>query len=133
MGTFGSRNNVTNRSNGHISPSYRVAQQILDKYKANPECIRKGVLLPVLTNQKMNSYLKEVADLCGITKNLTTHCARHTFATTVTLANKISMESVSKMLGHSSLKMTMKYARILDSTIGQEMNQLAEKLQIHMN
>jgi site-specific recombinase XerD len=85
--------------------------------------------LPVLTNQKMNSYLKKVADLCGITKNLTTHCARHTFATTVTLANKISAESEQKMLGHSSLKMTMKYARILDSTIGQEMNQLAQKLQ----
>jgi site-specific recombinase XerD len=81
----------------------------------------------------MNSYLKEVADLCGITKNLTTHCARHTFATTVTLANKISMESVSKMLGHSSLKMTMKYARILDSTIGKEMDQLAQKLQFQMN
>ena len=99
----------------------------------HPECIRKGVLLPVLSNQKMNAYLKEVADLCGITKNLTTHCARHTFATTVTLANNISMESVSKMLGHSSLSMTKKYARILDSTIGKEMNQLAEKLQIHMN
>ena len=89
--------------------------------------------MPVLTNQKMNAYLKEVADLCGITKNLTTHCARHTFATTVTLANGISMESTSKMLGHSSIKMTMKYARILDSTIGQEMNQLAEKLQFHKN
>jgi site-specific recombinase XerD len=116
----------------HI-PLLPVAKQIIDKYHANPECIRKGVLLPVLTNQKMNAYLKEVADLCGIRKNLTTHCARHTFATTVTLANKISMESVSKMLGHSSLAMTKKYARILDSTIGQEMNQLAEKLQFHMN
>jgi len=81
----------------------------------------------------MNAYLKEVADLCGITKNLTTHCARHTFATTVTLANKISMESVSKMLGHSSLKMTMKYARILDSTIGQEMDTLAKKMQFNIN
>ncbi|MFZ2341359.1 MAG: tyrosine-type recombinase/integrase [Bacteroidales bacterium] len=96
-------------------------RQIIDQYRSNPQCQRKGVLLPVLSNQKMNAYLKEIADLCGIQKNLTTHCARHTFATTVTLANKISMESVSKMLGHSNLTMTMKYARILDSTIGLEM------------
>lgn len=104
------------------------ARQIIDQYRSNPQCQIKGVLLPVLSNQKMNAYLKEIADLCGIQKNLTTHCARHTFATTVTLANKISMESVSKMLGHSNLTITMKYARILDSTIGQEMSQLADKL-----
>ncbi len=109
------------------------AKQILEKYKSHPECIRKGVLLPVLTNQKMNSYLKEVADICGISKNLTTHCARHTFATTVTLANGISIESTSKMLGHSSIRMTQRYARILDSTIGQEMNQLAGKLSFQLN
>lgn len=116
----------------HI-PLLPVAKQIIEKYKYTPESQRKGVLLPVLSNQKMNAYLKEIADLCGITKNLTTHCARHTFATTVTLANHISMESVSKMLGHSSLNMTQKYARILDSTIGQEMNQLAEKLKSQIN
>lgn len=116
----------------HI-PLLPVAKEIINRYTYNNICLKKGVLLPVLSNQKMNAYLKEVADLCGITKNLTTHCARHTFATTVTLANRISMESVSKMLGHSSLKMTQKYARILDSTIGQEMNQLAEKLKYHVN
>lgn len=116
----------------HI-PLLPQARQIIDQYRSNPQCQRKGVLLPVLSNQKMNAYLKEIADLCGIQKNLTTHCARHTFATTVTLANKISMESVSKMLGHSSLTMTQKYARILDSTIGQEMSQLAQKLKDQMN
>jgi len=116
----------------HI-PLLPVAKQIIERYSLNPDCIRKGVLLPVLTNQKMNAYLKEVADLSGINKNLTTHCARHTFATTVTLANKISMESVSKMLGHSSIKMTQRYARILDSTIGQEMTLLAEKQTFQMN
>ncbi len=114
-------------------PLLPPAKVILSRYEHNPECIIKGVMLPVLTNQKMNAYLKEVADLCGITKNLTTHCARHTFATTVTLANNISMESVSKMLGHSSLAMTKRYARILDSTIGQEMNTLAKKLQFNLN
>lgn len=116
----------------HI-PLLPQAKQIIDQYRSKPQCQRKGVLLPVLSNQKMNAYLKEIADLCGIQKNLTTHCARHTFATTVTLANKISMESVSKMLGHSSLNMTRRYARILDTTIGQEMSQLAQKLKDQMN
>ncbi len=116
----------------HI-PILPDARLIIERYSSNPRCQRKGVLLPVLSNQKMNAYLKEIADLCGIQKNLTTHCARHTFATTVTLANKISMESVSKMLGHSSLTMTQKYARILDSTIGQEMSQLAQRLDDQMN
>jgi site-specific recombinase XerD len=116
----------------HI-PILPPAMQILDRYRTNPNCLSKGVLFPVLSNQKMNAYLKEVADLCGIDKKLTTHCARHTFATTVTLANNISMASVSKMLGHTNLSMTMKYAKIQDATIGQEMNQLAEKLQFHMN
>jgi site-specific recombinase XerD len=114
-------------------PLLPIPKALLDKYGKNPECFRKQAMLPVLTNQKMNAYLKEVADICGITKNLTTHCARHTFATTVTLANNISIESVSKMLGHSNIRMTQKYARILDSTIGKEMNQLAEKLHFHMN
>jgi len=116
----------------HI-PLLPDARLIIERYTSNPRCQRKGVLLPVLSNQKMNAYLKEIADLCGIQKNLTTHCARHTFATTVTLANKISMESVSKMLGHSSLTMTQKYARILDSTIGLEMSQLADKMKSQMS
>lgn len=116
----------------HI-PVLPTAKEIIDRYNSNQECKRKAVLLPVLSNQKMNAYLKEIADICGITKTLTTHCARHTFATTVTLANQISMESVSKMLGHSSLSMTKKYARILDSTIGKEMIGLAEKLKFQQN
>jgi site-specific recombinase XerD len=116
----------------HI-PLLPVAREIINRYTYNNICVKRGFLLPVPSNQKMNAYLKEVADLCGITKNLTTHCARHTFATTVTLANNISMESVSKMLGHSSLNMTKKYARILDTTISREMNQLAGKLNYSQN
>jgi integrase len=69
-------------------PLLPQAKSILEKYTLDPDCISKGLLLPVPTNQKMNSYLKEVADICGIDKNLTTHCARHTFATSVLLANK---------------------------------------------
>ena len=106
----------------HI-PLLPQAKAILDKYEKHP--IRKqGFLLPFPTNQKMNAYLKEIAELCGISKNLTTHCARHTFATTVTLANHVSMESVSKMLGHSSILMTKIYARILDKSVEREMDEL---------
>jgi len=108
-------------------PLLPPAAQILHKYSMNIECRNKGVLLPVLSNQKMNAYLKEIADLCKIKKKLTTHCARHTFATTVTLSNRVSMESVSKMLGHASIDMTKHYARILDSQIMDEMNPLLDK------
>jgi site-specific recombinase XerD len=114
----------------HI-PLLPMAKRIIEKYRFEPICMVKKTLLPVYSNQKMNGYLKEVGDLCGITKNLTTHCARHTFATTVTLANHISMESVSKMLGHASINMTKHYARILDTTIGKEMSTLVDKFSIN--
>lgn len=104
-------------------PLLNKAKEILEKYKNE----RSEFLLPVLSNQKMNVYLKEIADICGITKNMTTHTARHTFATTVTLANKISIESVSKMLGHSSIAMTKHYARILDSSLSKEMAGIMDK------
>ena len=84
--------------------------------------------MPVLTNQKSNAYLKEIADVCGINKHLTTHLARHTFATTVTLANGVSISTVSKMLGHRSLKTTQIYAKVLDSKIAEEMDRLKEKI-----
>ena len=70
----------------------------------------------------MNSYLKEIADLCGIKKKLTTHTARHTFATTITLANKVPLQDVSVMLEHASTRMTQHYARVLDSSILRDMN-----------
>ena len=75
----------------------------------------------------MNAYLKEIADVCGIKKNLSTHTARHTFATTVTLSNHISMEVVSKMLGHSSINMTKKYARVVDELINKDMQKIFHK------
>jgi site-specific recombinase XerD len=86
------------------------------------------LLLPVLSNQKMNSYLKEIADACGITEELTFHIARHTFATTVTLANGVSIESVSKMLGHTNIKTTQHYAKILDMKVSEDMANLTQKL-----
>ena len=79
---------------------------IIEKYKDNPERIHSGRLLPVITNIKTNAYLTEIADLCGIRKNMTFHMARHTFATTITLSNGVPMETVSKMLGHSKITTT---------------------------
>lgn len=102
----------------HI-PIIKPAREILDKYTLLSQTT--GKLLPVLSNQKMNAYLKEIAAIVGIDKDLTTHLARHTFATTVTLANHVSIENVSKMLGHSSIRMTQHYARILDASIENEM------------
>ena len=84
----------------------------------------KDLVLPVLSNQKMNAYIKEIATLAGISKNLTFHLARHTFATTVTLSNGVPIESVSKMLGHTSLKTTQIYAKVLDSKISDDMEKL---------
>lgn len=76
----------------------------------------------------MNSYLKEIADLCGIDKDLTFHMARHTFATTVTLANGVPIETVSKMLGHTNIQTTQIYARVIDTKINNDMEALARKL-----
>ena len=90
-------------------PVLSIPQRILRKYEDNAECIKKGVLLPVISNQRMNAYLKEIVDLCSITKRLTTHVARHTAATVVFLANDVSMENVSKILGHSNIRMTQHY------------------------
>ena len=101
---------------------------ILKKYEDSPHLVNNKVL-PVLTNQKMNAYLKEIADLSGIKKNLTTHLARHTFATTVTLSNGVSIESVSKMLGHKSLRTTQHYAKILNRKVSEDMQLLRQKLE----
>ncbi len=83
-----------------------------------------------MCNQKMNSYLKEIADFCGIKKNLTTHVARHTFGTTVTLANNVPLQDVSVMLGHASTRMTQHYARVMNSSLKEAMNNVKERLTI---
>ncbi len=108
-------------------PILPTAEAILEKYSEHPDMINNDKVLPVLSNQKMNAYLKEIADLCNIHKNLTFHLARHTFATTVTLTNGVPIESVSKMLGHKSLKTTQHYAKILDRKVSDDMKILREK------
>jgi len=111
----------------HI-PLLPVALEIIARYQDHPICEISGRVLPVASNQKMNAYLKEVADLCEIEKHLTFHIARHTFATTVTLGNGIPIESVSKMLGHTDIRTTQIYAKILDHKVGADMAELDNKL-----
>ncbi len=108
-------------------PLLPTAQYIVDKYSDYPVNKNKGTILPILSNQKMNSYLKEIATVCGINKELTFHIARHTFATTVTLSNGVPIETVSKMLGHTNLKTTQHYAKILDKKISEDMQVLKAK------
>ena len=105
-------------------PLLPIAKEILARYKSHPYCIANNVLLPINSNQRFNGYLKEVADLCGINKNLTTHTARHTFATTVTLANGVPLETVSAMLGHKSIRTTQIYAKIVASKVSIDMKSL---------
>lgn len=120
------RTKTKTRSNIPILP---IPQSIIDKYKESDSPRQpEDSLLPVLSNQKMNAYLKEIATLCEIHKNLTFHLARHTFATTVTLTNGVPIESVSKMLGHKSLKTTQHYAKILDKKVSTDMEILRQKL-----
>ena len=111
-------------------PVLSIPQRILRKYEDNAECIKKGVLLPVISNQRMNAYLKEIVDLCSITKRLTTHVARHTAATVVFLANDVSMENVSKILGHTNIRTTQIYARITNLKVSSDMEILAQKLDV---
>lgn len=105
-------------------PVLPTTKRIIDKYDG----VQAG-LIPKLSNQKMNAYLKEIADICRINKHLTWYVSRHTFATTVTLANGISLENVSAMLGHSSIRQTQHYAKVLDASVMKDMKKLFDKYQ----
>ncbi|MCK5371886.1 MAG: site-specific integrase, partial [Cyclobacteriaceae bacterium] len=123
---------VTRKKTGvqsHI-PLLPEASRLINKYKNNPESATKRRILPVLSNQKINAYLKEIGDLCGITKNITFHMARHTFATTVTLSNGVSIETVSSMLGHKNIRTTQIYAKVVKEKVSREMMELKSKLSI---
>jgi site-specific recombinase XerD len=103
------------------------AETLMNRYADHPQCENSGRVLPVLSNQKMNAYLKEIADVCGIDKPITFHIARHTFATTVTLLNGVPIETVSKMLGHTNIQTTQHYAKVLDIKVGRDMEVLMAK------
>lgn len=109
-------------------PLLPAALAIIEKYQDHPKVVNRDCVLPVLSNQKSNAYLKEIADLCGIKKNLTTHLARHTFATTVTLSNGVPIETVGQLLGHKNLRTTQHYAKIIDRKVSEDMAALKEIL-----
>lgn len=131
LGIDGNRWIITKRQkNGNSSniPLLPIAEEIIIKYENHPGVLQSGKLLPVYTNQKVNEYLKTIAENCEINKKLTFHAARHTFATTVTLGNNVSIESVSKMLGHKSIRTTQHYAKILDKKVAEDMHILKSTL-----
>ncbi len=105
-------------------PLLERAMLVLEKYRNDPSCLAKGQLLPVISNQKMNDYLKEIAQECEIKKRLTTHLARHTFATTITLSSGVPIETISKMLGHVDLKTTQIYSKVDDRKVAHDMAHL---------
>lgn len=114
-------------------PLLPKALKIILKYKNSPRTVIIDRLLPKISNQKANSYLKEIAELAEIKKNLTFHMARHTFATTVTLSNGVPLETISKLLGHAELKTTQIYAQVVEKKISQDMMLLREKIDCSTN
>ncbi len=119
------REKTDGKSNIPLLPQ---ALAIVDKYRNHPMFGHQEKLLPVITNIKTNEYLKVIADICGIKKNLTFHMARHTFATTVTLTNSVPMETVSNMLGHTKITTTQIYAKVLENKVSSDMDALESKL-----
>ncbi len=109
-------------------PLLPIPMEIIEKYRNHPFCRSSGQLLPIRSNSNFNGYLKEIAAICHINKELTTHTGRHTFATSVTLENGVPLETVGKMLGQSSIKSTQRYARVTRKKVSNNMNELSEKL-----
>ena len=119
---------MTKRQKTNVNSNIRlldIPKAILEKYKGKQ---KNGKCLPVVSNQKMNEYLKEISTICGINKTVTCHVARHSFATSIALSNGVPIESVSKMLGHTSIKTTQIYAKITDRKISKDMELLAQKI-----
>jgi site-specific recombinase XerD len=125
---------VTKRQKTNTSvkiPLLDQAKEIIVKYQDNIRAVASNSLLPKFSNQKINSYLKEIADLCNIHKHLTFHIARHTFATTITLSNGVPIETVSKLLGHTKIATTQIYARVIERKVSEDMEILKSKLIIN--
>ncbi|MBK3518246.1 site-specific integrase [Carboxylicivirga marina] len=112
-------------------PLLPVAAELVHKYEDHPVSQVKNKLFPVPSNQKINAYLKEIAEICEIKKHLTFHMARHTFATTITLSNGVPIETVSKVLGHNRIATTQIYAKVLENKISQDMMELRTKLNVN--
>ena len=118
---------MTKRHKTNVASNIRlleIPKAILEKYKDN---LPNGMILPIISNQKVNDYLKEIATICNINKNLTFHVARHSCATSVLIANGVPIETVSKILGHTNIRTTQIYARITDLKVSNDMEILAQK------
>ncbi|MES2488138.1 MAG: site-specific integrase [Bacteroidota bacterium] len=113
-------------------PILPQARELMEMYVDDPRAQSNGTVFPVISNQRMNGYLKEIADLCDITKTLTFHIARHTFATTVMLSNGVPIESVSKMLGHTSIRTTQIYAKVVEAKLSEDMDRLKDRLSLNV-
>ena len=111
-------------------PLLPKALEIIEKYRGIQEREGMNRLLPISSNQKVNKYLKEIAEMCNISKNITFHVARHTFATTVMLSNGVPIETVSKLLGHSKLTTTQLYARVVETKISEDISNLLDRFKI---
>lgn len=109
-----------------VIPMLEVPRKLMEKYREHPKVMLEGVVLPVISNQRNNAYLKEIADLAKINRHLTSHIARHTFAT-VSLNNHVPIETISKMLGHADIKTTQIYAKMLESTVYEDMAVMRDK------
>ena len=109
-------------------PLLPVALSILEKYREDSECIDANLPLPVRSNQKLNSYLEEIADVCSLSRVPTMHVGRHTFATTVTLANGVPITSVQKMLAHKFVQTTQIYSKVLDTKVAEDMEKVQKRL-----
>ena len=121
---------MTKRHKTNVASNIRlleIPKAILEKYKDN---LPNGMILPIISNQKVNDYLKEIATICNINKNLTFHVARHSCATSVLIANGVPIETVSKILGHTNIRTTQIYARITDLKVSNDMEILAQKLDV---
>lgn len=109
-------------------PLLPKAREIIDSYQGNPRAKFRGKVFPLISNQKVNAYLKEIAIICEVDQNLTFHLARHTFATTITLSNGVPIETVSKMLGHTRITTTQIYAKVVEKKVSEDMKKLKRKL-----
>lgn len=114
-------------------PLLPQAIELMQQYSTDPRAQNNRTVFPVISNQRMNGYLKEIADICGIRKTLTFHIARHTFATTVTLTNGVPIESVSKMLGHTNIRTTQIYAKVVDRKLSEDMRNLQQRMSLNVN
>ncbi|SFB91794.1 Site-specific recombinase XerD [Algibacter lectus] len=127
---------ITNRQKTHSKvkiPILPIAEELIGKYKGHLKTKKTKTLFPNISNQKLNSYLKEIADLCSIKKNLTFHIARHTFATTVTLSNGVPIETVSKLLGHTKIATTQIYAKVIERKVSEDMHILRNKFKTNIS